>query len=132
VDITELQMLKFISILLEAQTDTTLHLHILLTISSQSPSSTISRTRPNSRQLTHSNDFLCPFITSRLGPRRKYSLFIVQKACLVIRCLAVDVLLLPAYASAGMCLPNRFLAMDLYVKIVLDILPSIIGNNENY
>jgi hypothetical protein len=33
----------------------------------------------------------------------------------MIRCLAVDVLLWRAYASAGMFLPSRCLAMGLYV-----------------
>jgi hypothetical protein len=108
-----------------------------LAISSQSPSTSISRTRPSSWQLTqmnlssaelsqrltttNSNDLLCPFITSQHGPRSKYSLSIVEKTCLLIRCLAMDVLLLCAYASAGMCLPNRSLAMGLYVTIHLKI-----------
>jgi hypothetical protein len=43
---------------------------------------------------------------------------IVEKASLLIRCLAIDVLLLRAYASAGMCLPSRCLAMGLYVTIL--------------
>jgi hypothetical protein len=37
---------------------------------------------------------------------------IVDKACLMIRCLALDVML-RTYASAGMCLLSRCLAMDL-------------------
>jgi hypothetical protein len=64
-----------------------------------------------------SNDFLCPFITPRNGARRKHSLSIVEKACLLIRCLAIDALFLRAYASVGMCLPSRCLAMCLYVTI---------------
>jgi hypothetical protein len=42
----------------------------------------------------NSNDFLCSIITPLHGPRRKYSLSIVEKACLLILCLAMDVLLL--------------------------------------
>jgi hypothetical protein len=62
---------------------------------------------------THSNDLLCPFITHWHGPRRKHSLAVVEKASLLIRCLTIDVLLLSAYASAGMCLPSRCLVMGL-------------------
>jgi hypothetical protein len=39
-------------------------------------------------------DLLCPFITHWHGPRRKHSLHTVEKACLLIRCQAMDVLLL--------------------------------------
>jgi hypothetical protein len=42
---------------------------------------------------------------------------IVKQACLLIRCLVINVLLLRALAPAGMCLPSRCLAMDLYVTI---------------
>jgi hypothetical protein len=66
---------------------------------------------------TLSNDLLWPLIIYRHGPRRKHSLCIVEKACLLIHCLAMDVLLLRAYASAEMCLPSRCLAMGLYIKI---------------
>jgi hypothetical protein len=45
---------------------------------------------------TPSNDLHCPFIIPRHGPRRKRSLSIVKKACLLIRCLAMDILLLSA------------------------------------
>jgi hypothetical protein len=38
----------------------------------------------------------------------------IEKACLLIRCLAMDVVLLRAYGSAGMCLPSRCLVMNLY------------------
>jgi hypothetical protein len=65
-----------------------------------------------------SNDLLCPFISLRQGPHRKHSLSIVE-VCLLIRCLITDVLLLRAYASAGMCIPNRCLAMNLYVTMYL-------------
>jgi hypothetical protein len=63
---------------------------------------------------TNSNDFLRPFETHRHGPRRKHCLFIVEKTCLLIRCLAKDVML-RVLATAGMCLPSRCLAMGLYV-----------------
>jgi hypothetical protein len=65
---------------------------------------------------THSNDLLCPFIALRNGLRRKHSISIVE-VCLLIRCLAMDVLL-RAYASTAMCLPSRCLAMGLYVTIL--------------
>jgi hypothetical protein len=67
---------------------------------------------------TNWNEILCPFITPRHGPRRKH-MPSIEKASLLIRCLAVDVLLLRAYASAGMCLPSRCLAMGLYVTIFI-------------
>jgi hypothetical protein len=41
---------------------------------------------------------------------------IVKEVCLLIRCLAVDVLL-RALATAGMCLPSRCLAMGLHVTV---------------
>jgi hypothetical protein len=63
------------------------------------------------------NDLLRPFITPRHGTRRKHSLSIVEKASLPIRCLVMNVLLLRAYESAGMCLPSPCLAMGLYVTI---------------
>jgi hypothetical protein len=39
------------------------------------------------------------YITTLDGPRRKQS---INGACLLIRCLAVDILLLRSFASAGM------------------------------
>jgi hypothetical protein len=48
-----------------------------------------------------SNDPLCPIVTPPYGSRRKQRLSVVEKACLLIRCLAIDVLLLLALASAG-------------------------------
>jgi hypothetical protein len=36
---------------------------------------------------------------------------VVKEACLLIRCLEMDVLFLRALARAGMCLPSRCLAM---------------------
>jgi hypothetical protein len=44
---------------------------------------------------------------------------IVGEACLLIRCLATDVLLMRTLASAGMCLPSRCIAMGLYVTIII-------------
>jgi hypothetical protein len=40
---------------------------------------------------------------------------IFKEACLLIRCLAMDVLFLRALARAGMCLPSRRLAMGMHV-----------------
>jgi hypothetical protein len=40
----------------------------------------------------------------------------VDEAFLPLRCLVLDVLLLRALARAGICLPSRCLAMDVYVK----------------
>jgi hypothetical protein len=103
-----------------------------LAISSQSPQKAISRTRLSSWQFiqmhspstevfelltTKSNFPLCPFVTPRHGSRRKYSLSIVEKACLLIGYLAMDVLLLGALKPAGMGLPSRCLGMGLYVAI---------------
>jgi hypothetical protein len=68
--------------------------------------------------ITHSNDLLCPFRTPWHAPQRKHSLSTFE-ACLLIRCIAMDVLLLRAYASAGICLPSRCLAMGLYVTILI-------------
>jgi hypothetical protein len=71
---------------------------------------------------TYSNDLLCPFITPRHGSRRKHNLSVVEKACLLIRCLTMNIILLRAYASAGMCLASRCLAVGLYVTILFDVL----------
>jgi hypothetical protein len=46
---------------------------------------------------------------------------LLKEACLLIRCLAIDVLLLHTLAPIGMCLPSRCLAMSLYVAILLMI-----------
>jgi hypothetical protein len=64
-----------------------------------------------------SNDLFCSFITPQHGPLRKHSLFVVEKASLLIRRLAMGVLMLRAYVSTGMCLPSRYLAMGLYVTV---------------
>jgi hypothetical protein len=49
------------------------------------------------------------------------SLLLTRLAYLLIRCLAVDVPLLRAYASAGMCLSSRCLAMDLNITILVQL-----------
>jgi hypothetical protein len=77
----------------------------------------VSSTELSQLLTTNSNDFLCPFITPRLGPSRKLSRSTVEKACLRIRYLAMDIILLCAYASAGMCLASLCLAMELYVTV---------------
>jgi hypothetical protein len=41
----------------------------------------------------------------------------IVEACLMIRCLAMDVVLLRAYASAEMCLPSRCLVIGLYITV---------------
>jgi hypothetical protein len=72
---------------------------------------------PASTRVTSSSDFLYPFITPWYGPRRKYSLYIIEIACLLIRCLAMDVILFRVYASPEMCLQSCCLALGLYVTI---------------
>jgi hypothetical protein len=57
------------------------------------------------------------------SPCRKHSISIVEKYYLLIRCLAMDVLLLRAYASEGMCLPSPCLAVGLYVTLTLSSIP---------
>jgi hypothetical protein len=59
------------------------------------------------------------FITTLHGPRRKHSPYIVGRACLVTRCLAMYVLLTRAHACAGMCLPSRCLAMNIHVTVYI-------------
>jgi hypothetical protein len=76
-----------------------------------------SSTKLSQLLTTNSNDLLWPFITPRHRLRGKHSLSIFEKTCLLIRCLAVDVLLLGAYAPAGICFPSRCLATGLYVAI---------------
>jgi hypothetical protein len=51
-------------------------------------------------------------ITTLNGPRRTHSLY-CKGGVLTGRCLAMDVLLLRAYACAGMCLPSPCLSMGL-------------------
>jgi hypothetical protein len=97
-----------------------------LAISSQSPSTAISKTRPNSWQLTllQLKSLNCWQQLTLLNWTLLYNHFaentayIVKEACLLFRCLAMDVLLLPALAPAGMCLPSRCLAAGLYVIIL--------------
>jgi hypothetical protein len=58
-------------------------------------------------------------LSPRHGPWRKQSFSIVEEAFLLIRFLAVDVLLLPPYSSAGMYLPSRCLEMGPYVTLFI-------------
>jgi hypothetical protein len=46
---------------------------------------------------------------------------IVKEVCLLICCLVMDVLLLRAFVSAGMCLPNCCLTMGLHLNIIIDV-----------
>jgi hypothetical protein len=46
---------------------------------------------------------------------------IVKETCWLVRCLAVDVLLLRAYNCEGTCLPSRCLAIGLYVTIYIPL-----------
>jgi hypothetical protein len=69
--------------------------------------------------ITLSNDIICPFITPRHEPHRKNNPSVVEKDCLLIRCLAVGVILLRAYASTEMCLLSRCLAVGLHVTILI-------------
>jgi hypothetical protein len=46
---------------------------------------------------------------------------IVKEVCLLIRCLAIDVLLFSEFACAGMCLPSRCLAMGIHVTLYIYI-----------
>jgi hypothetical protein len=77
---------------------------------------------------TNSNDLLRPFISPRHGPCRKHSLSVVEKACLLIRCVAMDVMLLRVLAPARMCLPSRCLAIGLYVTGVASGLHARVVN----
>jgi hypothetical protein len=47
---------------------------------------------------------------------------IVKNACLLIRYLAVDILMLRAFTSAGMYLPSRCLAMGIHVIILIRLI----------
>jgi hypothetical protein len=55
------------------------------------------------------------FITNFQGRRRKH---LVKKVCLLIHCLAIDVILLSEFACMGMCLLSRCLAMGIHVTIL--------------
>jgi hypothetical protein len=74
--------------------------------------------RPRLHTGTPSNDLPCPFITPRHRSCRKHKLSVVEKTSLLIRCLAMEVLLLRLYASTGLWLPNRRLAMGQYATVV--------------
>jgi hypothetical protein len=58
------------------------------------------------------------FITTLHRPCRKTAASVVKEACLLIHCLAVDVLLLHALAPAGMYLQSCCLAMGIHVTIL--------------
>jgi hypothetical protein len=50
---------------------------------------------------------------------------IIKEMCLLIRCLAIDVLLLSEFACAGVCLLSRCLAMVLQVTALCQRKTSI-------
>jgi hypothetical protein len=56
-------------------------------------------------------------------PRKTQPLFF-KKACLLIRCLAMDVLFLRALVRVGMCSPRRCLAMGIHVTTCYEFLLS--------
>jgi hypothetical protein len=68
---------------------------------------------------TFSNDIFLSLYKPSARTTQKTTLSIVEKACLLIRCLTTDVQFLRAYALEGMCLPSRCLAMGLYHTILL-------------
>jgi hypothetical protein len=57
---------------------------------------------------------------------------VVKEACLLIRCLAMDVLLLHAFASGRVCLPNRCLAMVIRITILSFKSEYRITRNHNF
>jgi hypothetical protein len=65
-------------------------------------------------------------ITTLHGPRRKHSL------CLVICCLATDVLLLCESAGAGMCLPSHCLAIGIHVQYHYNAIELIQAQIQGY
>jgi hypothetical protein len=104
-----------------------------LVVSSQSPSTAISGTPPNSRQqltqmnpsstelsqllTTNSHDLSFSRYNPRHGPAENTASSLLRRLYLLIRCLAMDVLLLRAFSSAGMCLPSRCLTMGIHVTL---------------
>jgi hypothetical protein len=62
---------------------------------------------------------------------RKTPSYIVKEACLLTRCLAMDALLLRAYAFVGMCSPSRCLAMGLRVTICIICFGEVIFNIDD-
>jgi hypothetical protein len=59
----------------------------------------------------------------------EYTASIVKEACLLIRCLVIDVLLLRASACAGMCLSSRCQAMGImsnYYCVIFSALHRLI------
>jgi hypothetical protein len=105
--------------------------NFVLVISSQSPSTAISRTRPTSYnnwlnwtllqlnslkfwQLTLPNWTL---LHNHFARSTQKTAFLVKEVCLLIRCLAMDVLL-RVFVSSGMCLPSCCLAADIHVTVL--------------
>jgi hypothetical protein len=66
------------------------------------------------------NCFSCNFPIFNLGadPMENTAFYcpVLFYACLMIRCLAIDVLLLRALATAGNLLPSRCLSLELYAR----------------
>jgi hypothetical protein len=113
------------------------HLHILLALASavSRPHFTVSDLRlpfsppPTTRRVTvevfdpastrvNRLDLTELFLITTLhGPRKKYRLYFVAKACLQRRCIITGVngLLL----AGGICLPSRCLAMNVYFNFVI-------------
>jgi hypothetical protein len=104
----------------------------LVAISSQSPSTAISRTNPilNNKfqahipagwrlgtQLFAATASFGTLYNHLHGPRRKHSLYTVGKVCLQLGCLAIDIILLRALAPSVMCLPGCCLEMGIHVTI---------------
>jgi hypothetical protein len=60
---------------------------------------------------------------------------IVKEVCLLIHCLAEDVLLLSTFASTGMCLASHYLATSRYVLnwyfVVLALLFTVLERDIN-
>jgi hypothetical protein len=71
-------------------------------------------------------------ITNMHEPRTKHHLSIVGKVCLQLYYLVTDVQLLRALAPAGMSLPSRCLAMNLYVTITILMSISVIVMRPYY
>jgi hypothetical protein len=96
-----------------------------LTISSQSARTAIFRTRPDSRHLfqplTTDSKFHSMLQNPSLQPlctdHAENTAYIVKEMCIVIRWLAMNVILLRAFAPVGRCLPSRCLAVALCVMI---------------
>jgi hypothetical protein len=66
---------------------------------------------------TNSNNLHRPFITPRHRLRKKTASLLLRRLVLILR-LTMDVLLLRAYVSTGMCLPSHCLAMGICVTLL--------------